>query len=103
MTRNWYGRHRCKYRLNSRTKKFLGISLQIFVLLIVILIGLPAPLLILNVPSFSIGQEWYLILKWINDTTGFRVEFKLLPIIILAICFGLLISIWQWLQPQEHD
>ncbi|WP_096624147.1 hypothetical protein [Calothrix sp. NIES-3974] len=72
-------------------------------LLIIILIGLPAPLLILNVPSFSLGQEWYLILQWKNDVTGFGIEFKLLPIVILAIGFGFLIFLWQWLQGQKSD
>jgi hypothetical protein len=70
-----------------KLKSWLGLSVATFLLLILIHLGLPALFLFLDVPSFSIGEEWWL-LRWQNDETGSEIQFNLMFLFVISVVIG---------------
>ncbi|KYC43695.1 hypothetical protein WA1_00560 [Scytonema hofmannii PCC 7110] len=75
-------------RFKPNLKTWLSLTVITFLILVVVFLGLPAPLLILRVPSFAIGGGWLWILRWQNDADGFGIRFNLVPLLITAIVVG---------------
>jgi hypothetical protein len=73
----------------TNLKIFLSLSLGAFLLLLLINIALPALLLLLQVPSFAIGNESFWLLRWNNTADGFGIQFNVLPLLVVAILVGL--------------
>jgi hypothetical protein len=59
-------------------------------MLVLVNLGLPALLLLLRVPSFTIGDENIWILRWQNETTGSEIQFNLLSWLVIAVGIGLI-------------
>lgn len=78
---------------SSKLKRFVTISLVTFLGLIAVNLGLPALLLLVDAPSFSIGEGPLWILRWRNEVDGSGLEFHLFPLLIVALVVGLL-SFW---------
>ncbi|MEB3359610.1 MAG: hypothetical protein VKK04_22985 [Synechococcales bacterium] len=60
--------------------------------------GLPALFLLLDVPSFAVGEDALWVLRWQNDAAGSSIEFNLWPLMAIALIIGLttvLIPIWR--------
>lgn len=73
----------------SSIKKFLSITLLTFLTLCLVSFGLPALLLILNVPSFEVGEGVLWLLRWQNTAEGSGITVNLLPLLVAAILIGL--------------
>ncbi|HEY9850996.1 MAG TPA: hypothetical protein V6D28_16125 [Leptolyngbyaceae cyanobacterium] len=71
-------------------KKWLSLSLATFLLLILINLGLPAIFLVLQVPSFSIGNETWWVLEWSNTASGSGIRFNLPFLLAIAVLIALL-------------
>lgn len=74
---------------SSKLTKFLFRSLSTFLMLILISIGLPAPFLLLNFPSFTIGDGDVWILSWQNNTDGFSIRFNFVALLVIALILSL--------------
>lgn len=77
-----------------RLKAWLGLTVVIFLLLILIHLALPALFLALRVPSFALGREGW-ILRWQNEATGSGLQFNLMVLLIVAIVLGLAITLFK--------
>ncbi|MBF2050162.1 hypothetical protein HJG54_32460 [Leptolyngbya sp. NK1-12] len=77
-------------RKASHLRRWLRLSLATFLLLIVIHLALPALFLILQVPSFAIGNEAVWILRWENTSDSTGIQFNLLLLLTIAVGVGLL-------------
>jgi hypothetical protein len=73
----------------SYLRAWLSLSVATFLVLVVIHVGLPALLLVLQVPSFEVGVGELWFINWKNDASGFGIEFNLVPLMIIAIIVGL--------------
>lgn len=69
-------------RTRSKLKIWFSISLTAFLMLVLVNLGLPAPFLLLRVPSFTIGDHNLWILRWQNETTGSEIH-EVNPLLIL--------------------
>lgn len=78
----------------SNLKTWLGLTVVTFLMLIVILLGLPALFLIFSVPSFAIGEGSFWVLRWQNDATGFRIQFNIIPLLIISLFVGV-VGLWR--------
>lgn len=76
---------------STKLKMWLKFSIVTFLLLILIHLALPALFLFLQVPSFSIGQQAW-ILRWQNDQTGSGIQFNLLFLFSIAVGLSLLVT-----------
>ncbi|WP_088889078.1 hypothetical protein [Leptolyngbya ohadii] len=82
-------------RLNRlKLKAWLGLSVVIFLLLLIIHLALPALFLALQVPSFALGREGW-ILRWQNDAAGSGFQFNLMILFIVAVVLGLAITLFK--------
>jgi hypothetical protein len=77
-------------RIQLKLRMWLGLSLTTFLLLILLHLILPALLLILQVPSFVLGHQGW-ILRWQNETTGSGIRFSLTFLLIVAVVIGLIL------------
>jgi 4-hydroxybenzoate polyprenyltransferase len=77
-----------------RLKAWLGLTAVIFLLLILIHLALPALFLALQVPSFALGREGW-ILRWQNEVAGSGLQFNLIILLIVAIALGLAITLFK--------
>lgn len=69
-------------------KTFLGLTVGIFLLLLLIHIALPAVFLLFRVPSFAIGADPIWLMRWSNTARGFGIQFNLLLLIAIALLIG---------------
>ncbi|MBW4619356.1 MAG: hypothetical protein KME17_08355 [Cyanosarcina radialis HA8281-LM2] len=76
--------------MSSSLQRFLRLSLGAFLLLLLINIGLPAIFLLLQVPSFAIGNDPFWLLRWSYTDRGSGIEFNVLLLLAIAIIIGLL-------------
>lgn len=77
-------------------KTWFILSGTTFLLLIMIHLGLPALLLLLRVPSFTLeAGELLWITQWENTADGSSIQFNLLALLLIAILVGL---IGAWIQ-----
>lgn len=79
-------------QVRTKLKQWLGSSLVIFLFLILIHLALPGLLLLLQVPSFTIGGQTE-ILRWQNDETGTGIQFNLLVLLGIAMILSWLITL----------
>ncbi len=63
-----------------------------FLTLVLIFLALPALFLLANIPSFEMGQGFYWILRWRNDSEGSGISFNLLPPLVIALGIGAMVS-----------
>ncbi|MFB2876788.1 hypothetical protein [Floridanema aerugineum] len=70
-------------------KKWLILSLSIFLLLILINLGLPAIFLLMRVPSFTIGNNNFWIMEWSNTASGTSIRFNLMFLLAIAVVIAL--------------
>ena len=77
-------------RTRANLTTWLRLSLATFLGLIAINLGLSALFLLLQIPSFAIGNDALWILRWKNDATGSGIQFNLLLLFIIAIAVGLI-------------
>jgi LPXTG-motif cell wall-anchored protein len=92
-----------KSRGNSRLKQFLGTTVLTFLLLVLLGAGLPALLMLLDVPPFAIGDRAFWLLRWQNDTAGSSITFNWLPLLGLAIVLGTLAVLLRRSQRSEEQ
>ncbi|MBE9215072.1 hypothetical protein IQ247_20795 [Plectonema cf. radiosum LEGE 06105] len=76
--------------INSKFKTWLGITISAFLLLIVICLGMAGLFLLLRVPSFEIGEGYFWVLRWKNNTDGSGISFNIFSLMIIACFMGLL-------------
>ena len=76
-------------RTHFNLKTWLRWSLATFLSLIIIHLGLPALFLVLQVPSFMIGNDTWWLLEWKNTASESGIRFNLMPLFALAIGVGL--------------
>ncbi|NEP18373.1 MAG: hypothetical protein F6J97_15955 [Leptolyngbya sp. SIO4C1] len=84
--------------MNSIFKSWLKTSLTITIIAVALFFSLPAILLLLQVPSFSLGSGRYWITRWQNEPSGSGLELNLaLLLIAIAIVatISLLARLWQ--------
>ncbi|NJL83189.1 MAG: hypothetical protein HC890_09980 [Chloroflexaceae bacterium] len=79
---------------NLKILKFLGITMLTFLLLILVFMGLPAILLLLQVPSFKLGEGIFWLARWQNETEGSSIKFNLVLLFLIAIVVGFF-SLWR--------
>jgi membrane-bound metal-dependent hydrolase YbcI (DUF457 family) len=70
-------------------KSFLILSVSSFFIMVLIFSGLPAILLLLDLPSLTIGDNALWILRWKNDADGSGITFNLIPLLVTALLIGL--------------
>lgn len=70
-------------------KSFLTLSVISFLILVLIFSGLPALLLMLHIPSFTIGNDALWILCWKNEVNESGIIFNLVPLLIVAVLIGM--------------
>lgn len=73
----------------AKLKTFLSLSVSTFLVLLLLNLALPALLLLLQLPSFTIGSEPFWLLRWNNTADASGVQFNLLPLIAIALLVGL--------------
>jgi hypothetical protein len=78
-------------RVEPKLIAWLRLSIATFLGLVAINLGLPALLLLLQIPSFVIGGDELWLLQWQNDKTGSNLQFNLLPLCIIAIALSIII------------
>ena len=79
-----------KSRSSSVGKAVLNIVLATFVLMPISSFLLLPILKILEVPSFAIGTNYFLLMRWENTQKGFSFEFTVLSFIIVIFILLLL-------------
>ncbi|AKG21223.1 DUF3267 domain-containing protein [Calothrix sp. 336/3] len=87
-----------KSRFSSSIKNVLNIAFMTFALVLISGFLLVPLLKILEVPSFIIGNNSFLIIRWENTTKGFGFEFTFLYFVILSFILLLLISFTNMLK-----
>lgn len=76
-------------RVEPKLIAWLRLSVVTFLGLVAINLGLPALLLLLQVPSFVIGGDRLWLLQWQNDETGSSIQFNLLSLCVIAIALSI--------------
>ena len=79
-----------KSRSSSGIKSVLNIALMTFVLMQLSIFLLVPILKILEVPSFAIGTNYFLLMRWENTQKGFSFEFTILSFVIVIFILLLL-------------
>jgi len=82
-------------QVSSKLKTFLMLSISIFLFLLLIHLALPAVFLLLQIPSFAIGDSNAWILRWQNDATGFGIQFNLLFLAGMALVASLIVLLFR--------
>lgn len=73
-------------------RTWLKLTTATFLLLLLIHLALPALLLGLQVQSFTLGRQGW-ILRWQNDESGSGFQFNLLFLLAIAILVSLILTI----------
>ena len=79
-----------KSRFRSGIKAVLSIAFMSFLLVLISGFLLVPLLKILEVPSFIVGNNYFLIIRWENTTKGFGFEFTVLSFVIVIFILLLL-------------
>jgi Putative zincin peptidase len=79
-------------RFSSGIKAVFNIAFMTFVLVLISAFLLVPILKILKVPSFIVGNNYFLIIRWENTTKGFGFEFNILSFAIIIFILVLLTS-----------
>ncbi|AFZ01765.1 DUF3267 domain-containing protein [Calothrix sp. PCC 6303] len=87
-----------KNRFSSSIKNVLNIAFMTFALVLISGFLLVPILKILEIPSFVIGNNYFLIIRWENTTKGFGFEFTFLYFVIVIFILLLLISFTNMLK-----
>lgn len=87
-----------KSRFSSGRKDVLNIAFMTFVLVLISVFLLVPILKILEIPSFMIGNNYFLIIRWENTTKGFGFEFTVLSFAIVIFILVLLTSFTNMLR-----
>ncbi len=87
-----------KSRFSSGIKTVFNITFMTFVLVLIFGFLLVPILKILEVPSFMVGNNYFLIIRWENTTKGFGFEFTFLSFAIVIFILVLLTSFTNMLR-----
>ncbi len=79
-----------KEHRQSQAGRFLHISVLTFLTLILCFFGLPAILLLLQIPSFKLQWGLLELMRWQNNVEGSAIHFNLLPLLVIALGAGFL-------------
>lgn len=74
--------------MSTQLNVWVRLTLVTFVLLIVIHLALPALLLLLQIPSFFLGNETLWIVRWENTSSRTGIEFNMMALLAIALVVG---------------
>jgi len=78
-----------------KLKSFLRLSVETFLVLLLIHLALPALFLALQIPAFSVGLVDTWILRWQNDASGSGIQFNVLFLLGVALLVGLILGLMK--------